>query len=389
MGLGVSAEILYARAVARVSSGVAVARAFALVFFLLLSAPPRTGLGVGSAQVQPPPPNNPVGINLTRWTDLPYLRATAELVNSNGGDWGYVTMLLLDEDRRDPLRIQRLFDQCAQLHLTPIIRVGTSFDVAQQLWKRPAPGDPYLWRVFFDQLRWPTTARYILVGNEPNLSREWGGVVDPAGYALYLARWPGVFAHDARYWIFNGALDASNDTLMPDRLDEFEFLEGMRAAVPDIFARLHGWASSPYHFYWGTELRYTYRAYESELAAIGRELPVIITEFHPQHVEDPIHVANWYDTAFAHWLADPRVLAATPMFWNPESERFWMYGVRRDGLLETTSPTYHRIRRLRKVTGSPEYQPPWQAVARPEDASSEWAPAEPSMAAERVPAPSP
>lgn len=338
-------------------------RLMLLVVCLVLAVAPADG---AVAQDQPvvESANNIVGINVVRWTDPPVLRATAELVNSNGGDWGYVTLLVGDDDRREPARLQRLLDESGRNRLTPILRIATQYDPQRKLWRRPSPYDAHLWRVAFAGLRWPTRLRYILVGNEPNLGHEWGGVVDPADYARYLNTWTRVLAHDARYRIFNGALDASNDTLWPERMDEFEFIEGMRAAVPDVFERLHGWASSPYHFYWGTELRYTYRAYESELAAIGREMPVIISEFHPVYVDDPRHVAGWYATAFAHWQADPRVIAATPMFWNPEQDRFWMYAVSPTGTVISPSPTYDLIRGLPKRAGSPLFAPalgnvPW------------------------------
>ncbi len=139
----------------------------------------------------------------------------------------------------------------------------------------------------------------------------------------------------------------------------------LRAAVPDVFTRLHGWASSPYYFYWGVVPRYTYRAYETELQAIGRDLPVIVTEFHPQYIDDEVQVANYYEDAFKHWLADPRVIAATPMFWNPELDRFWMYGVDLDGAVVAPSPTYARIKSFPKVAGSPQFSPTLENVVRP------------------------
>jgi hypothetical protein len=342
------------------------ARGLFLVTLLLVGLGWGGGPTVGRAQEASSEArgNNVVGINVARWTDPATLRATAALVNSSGGDWGYVTVLVMDEDRRDPARIQRVLDEAGRNRLIPIVRVGTSFDPARRVWRQPTPYDAHLWRVALAGLRWPTRLRYLLVGNEPNLGHEWGGLVDPPGYARYLDTWLHVFAHDGRYRIFNGALDASNDTLLPERMDMFEFMDGMRAAVPDVFERLHGWASSPYHFWWGAEDRYTFRAYEAELAYIGREMPVIVSEFHPQHIDDPLHVAGWYETAFAHWLADPRVLAATPMFWNPEQDRFWMYGVSPAGVATGLSPTYHHIRRLPKRAGSPDYEPPLGNVAR-------------------------
>ena len=321
---------------------------------LFLPAPP---LGSGPAQADGQR-NNPVGINLVRWTELQYVRAAGQLVNSNGGDWGYVTLVLIDDDRQDPARVQRLLDECARDHLTPIIRVATRFNLERGIWSRPYWNDPYYWRDLFDSLHWPTTSRYVVIGNEPNLGREWGGTVDPAGYARYLGKWLDVYADDSRYHIFNGALDASNDTLMPDRMDEFEYIDAMREAEPAIFDRLQGWASNPYHFWWGEkETRFTYRAYEAELEAIGRELPVVIMEYHAFEIDDPREVAEYYEVAFNYWLADPRVLAATPLFWNPESNSFWMYKVNRDGSIFDPSPTYQLIKGFPKVAGSPDYRP--------------------------------
>jgi hypothetical protein len=334
-----------------------------IVLSLLLLA-----AGGASAEPEPPPrfPNNPVGINLARWIEHPYLWAAAELVNSNGGDWGHVTIVLVEDDRADPDRLQRLFDQCYLHHLVPIVRIGTRFDLARGVWARPQPNDPYLWREFFDRVRWPTTHHYIVVGNEPNLGREWGGAVDAADYARYLEKWLTVFADDRHYRVFNGALDASNDTSLPERMDEYEFIAAMRQASPTLFERLDGWASNPYHFrWWAEELRYSYRAYEAELAAIGRDMPVIIVESATGHVDDPRAVADYYEMAFKHWLADPRVVAATPLFWNPEAEQFWMYDVDGDGSVREPSPTYFRIKELRKSAGSPHFLSSVENVARP------------------------
>ena len=332
-----------------------------LALVLLLAPGPRHARGEPEA-----PRNNPVGVNLVRWIEHPYVWAAAELVNSNGGDWGHVTILLVDEDRADPDRLQRLFDQFYLHHLVPIVRIGTRFDEARQLWVRPQPSDPYLWREFFDRIRWPTTHHYLVIGNEPNLGREWGGAVDAADYARYVEKWLDVFADDRHYRVFNGALDASNDTSLPERMDEYEFIEAMRDASPTIFERLDGWASNPYHFrWWAEELRYSYRAYEAELAAIGREMPVIIVESAAGHVDDPRAVADYYEMAFRHWLADPRVVAATPLFWSPEADRFWMYGVNRDGSVHEPSPTYFRIKDLRKVAGSPHFLSTVENVAKP------------------------
>ncbi|MFN8523012.1 MAG: hypothetical protein U0821_07870 [Chloroflexota bacterium] len=324
-------------------------RALALAALLSMVAP----LPAFAREPAPRPANNPVGINLVRWFDPFYVKAVGDLVNASGGDWGYVTIVMIEDERLNVARFQAFLDQCAISHLTPIIRVGTRFDVDREVWAKPDWGEPARWRRFFDSVRWPTASRHLLVGNEPNLGREWGGEVQPAEYARYLSHWIDIFADEPRYVIYNGALDASNDTHLPDRMDEFEFIAGMRDGVSNIFEKLHGWASNPYHFWWSAEKRrFTFRAYDHELEVIGRDLPVIIVESGLGHIDDPGQVADYYQMAFEAWQADSRVLAATPLFWNPEENRFWMFDVNRDGTLRESSPTYERIRRLKKSGGS-------------------------------------
>ena len=177
------------------------------------------------------------------------------------------------------LLLQELLDRCFEQHLQPIIRVSTRFDVETETWSRPEPDDAERWRAFLEKGRWPTKRVWVIAGNEPNLGREWGGEVDSASYAEYLSHFLDVFADSERFKVVNGPLDASNSTEMPKMQDAYEFLGGMEAAVPGIFTRLAGWASNPYSVpHHGTGLRYTHRAYEAELEAIGRDMPVLITE---------------------------------------------------------------------------------------------------------------
>jgi hypothetical protein len=205
----------------------------------------------------------------------------------------------------------------------------------------------------------------VIAGNEPNLGREWGGEVDAAGYAAYLARSVDVFADSERFKVVNGPLDASNGTEMPKMQDAYEFLARMEAAVPGIFARLAGWASNPYSVpHHGDHLRYTHRAYEAELAAIGRDMPVLITEAGHLNTGDEQEIAAFYEAAFRDWMADPRVVAVTPLFWHPDRGVYWMFDFDKDGKVVDKSPTYELIRRLPRPRGSPEYAPDLGNVAR-------------------------
>ncbi len=298
-------------------------------------------------------PNNKVGINVIRWFDDRYLSAASKIVNSSGGDWGYVGVLLVDEDRQNPARIQRFLDDANRYHLIPILRLATHQDGGY--WVKPAPDEAAQWKKFFTSLKWYTPATYLEVGNEPNLGIEWGGEPNPREYARYLKSFLDTFADVRdRFKILNGAMDLSNVT-KPGMMDDFEFLAGMKAEVPDIFTRLDGWATNPYHFFEDRGVRYTYRGYSLELDYIGVNLPVFITESYIGFVDDTQVIANYYETAFNYWLKDPRVVAATPHFYNPEAKVFWMFDADAAGNPINLSPTAQRLKQLPKSAGTPNF----------------------------------
>lgn len=305
------------------------------------------------ARADPALPNNKVGINVIRHFDTHYLRAVSQIVNSSGGDWGYVTVLLLAEDRQNPQKIQRLLDDAYRFHLIPILRLATRHDGT--VWAKPAPSEPEEWKRFLTGLKWHLPATYLIVGNEPNLAFEWGGQVNPGEYARYLKSFVDTFANERpRFKILNAPMDLSNQT-KPGMMDDFEFLAAMKAEVPNIFWLLDGWASNPYHFFEGRGVRYTYRGYAQELDFIGVNLPVFIAESYIGFVDDREKVAQYYETAFSYWLKDPRVVAATPHFYNPEARLFWMFNAEAAGNAVDLSPTALRLRQIPKVAGNPNF----------------------------------
>ncbi|MCC7371288.1 MAG: SH3 domain-containing protein [Chloroflexi bacterium] len=332
--------------------------------------------GLPEGQAAPRPPavqqaagnNNIIGLNVARLRRPRYVEAAAELVNANGGDWGYLTVVFTADERDsatgDQL-LQELLDRCYENHLQPIIRVATRFDVEAETWSRPDPDDAERWRAFLERGKWPVAKVWVIAGNEANLGREWGGEVDAAGYARYLENFLDVFADSERFMVANGPLDASNTTEMPKMQDAYEFLGEMDAAVPGIFARLNGWASNPYMVpHQGPELRYTHRAYESELAFIGRDMPVLITEAGHLNTGDEKEIAAFYEEAFRDWMADSRVVAVTPLFWHPDRGVYWMFDFDKDNQVIEKSATYDLIMRLPRGRGSPTYAPDLGNVAR-------------------------
>src|SRR5258708_36114520 len=107
----------------------------------------------------------------------------ASLVNSQGGDWGYVTFLIEDKDRNVD-KWQNFFNDLRKRHLIPIVRLATHAEGNN--WVRPKENEEKDWAQFLDQLNWPSKNRYVVIYNEPDHATEWGGSVDAIDYAQTL-----------------------------------------------------------------------------------------------------------------------------------------------------------------------------------------------------------
>ena len=145
------------------------------IFFYQLFSPSVTHAIENPTAVE----NNKFGIHIINDEDLD---DASKLVNSSGGDWGYVTFVVR-EDERDVGRWQKIFNRARKLHLIPIVRVATIQSGGN--WTKPVSEDVGEWVTFFDSLNWVVKNRYVIVGNEPNHATEWGGEVNPLEYAKY------------------------------------------------------------------------------------------------------------------------------------------------------------------------------------------------------------
>ena len=163
-------------------------------------------------------PNNKFGIHIFSEKDLD---AAKNLVNSNGGDWGYVT-IVITEAERDHDRWQQVFDQMRRMHLIPIVRLATKANGAT--WDAPQEAEIDNWALFLNSLNWVTQNRYVVINNEPNHAAEWGGRIDPAGYAQYLIKISAKLkAASSDFFILPGALDAASNN-SGSTISELRFL---------------------------------------------------------------------------------------------------------------------------------------------------------------------
>ena len=245
------------------------------------------------------------------------------------------------------------------------MRVGTRFDEGTGIWDRPTDDDPLKWRTLFEQVRWPNRTVWVVPANEPNLGREWGGAVDVASYSRYLERFLDIFADSDRFNVVNAPLNLSNAHKPPIMQDAFEFLAEQMDATPTVFERLSGWASNSYRVDGlGEGQRFTHRGYELELETIGRELPVLITESGFLNQPNEEDVARFFTRAYRDWMNDRRVVAATPLFWDPDVDHHWMFTLDDEGYVESGSATYRALRELPRVAGSPDLLPPMANTVR-------------------------
>ncbi len=308
-------------------------------------------------------PNNKFGLYIYAERQ-DFFEKAAELVNSNGGSWGYVLIPFNVRDR-DSTRWKRVFEDLNRLKLIPVIQL---WDVDLEKYESQTRGAAK----FLDSFDWPIKQRYISVYNEVNDRRFWYGKIDPVGYAQILEFTIKTFKdRDKDFFMMNGAFNVSASNT-PETVDSFYFMMKMNEAVPGIFNKLDGWAAHPYPQpnFSGNPLskgRWSIRAYEDELnflksrLGVKKDLPVFITETGWAHSEgekfersflSEDKVAENYKIAFEKvWLKDDRVRAVMPFTikYNPPFDHFsW---VKSDYV--STYKQFDVIKDLPKIAGTP------------------------------------
>ena len=308
------------------------------------------------------PPNNKFGIHLAQPEEHDIQRAS-DLVNSTGGRWGYVTLVMQENDR-DRNKWQNVFNQLRKYHLIPIIRLATRAEGPH--WKRPSKDEAGEWAYFLSSLTWVVKDRYIVLFNEPNHGSEWGGSVDAVGYAEVAQAFAKALKEkDKNFFVMLAGLDAAAPSSAPAYADEATFIGDLLNAQPDIFQYIDGWASHSYPNpgYQGTpddRGRNTVRNYEWELdllknLGVNQDLPVFITEAGWPHINlSPETVGSYIVGSFENiWLPDDRVRAVTPFVLNYQGEPFAAFSWIRPGGEEVYSH-YTQVQGAAKIAGDPE-----------------------------------
>lgn len=301
-------------------------------------------------------PNNKVGIHIFSEKDLD---DAAKLVNSRAGDWGYVTFVIT-EGERDHDRWQQVFDQMRRLHLIPIIRIATK--ASGDTWEKPKPEEINNWIGFLNSLNWVIQNRYVIIANEPNHANEWGGELDPEGYAKYLKEFSGKLKQaSSDFYILPAGLDASANN-SKDTMEESKYLKAMIKAVPDVFDSIDGWTSHSYPNpdFSGQETatgKGTVNTFEWELTflkslGVTKDFPIFITETgwsNKSLSEEDISKKIVY--AYDHVWNSNKIVAVTPFILNYPQAPFGQFSWKsQDGKF---NKSYSEVQNLRKTEGKP------------------------------------
>lgn len=258
-------------------------------------------------------PNNKAGVHILSPDEI---SSAAKIVNSNGGDWGYVTVPVQAGDR-DKTKWQEFMHQAKEKHLIPIIRITT---IPQGgTWATGHDTDLVDFANFLGELDWPIENRYIVLFNEVNRSTEWGDKVDPAKYASIVKNAFSIFKERSpNFFLLGPSLDAALPNSSTS-LSAQSYLSRMAAADPLIWSYFDGWSSHSYPnpgFVASAKKTglQSIVGYKSELAFLKlAPKPVFITEtgWDQTKLSGNVLALNW-STAWSIWQNDPNVVAVTP-----------------------------------------------------------------------------
>lgn len=307
-----------------------------------------------AASVSAQEPNNKFGIHIIDENDLP---EAAALVNSSGGEWGYVT-LVMREDERDATRWQNAFNQMRRLKLIPIVRLATK--MTNSHWETPRAEEAVNWAGFLNSLNWPIKTRYIVLFNEPNHAKEWGGIVDPAGFAktskIYYETLKN-FSKD--FFVMQGALDLATTNSI-DTMEAGRFFEAMHSEDNFIFTLFDGLASHSYPNpgFSGSPSdsgKTSIKGYDWEINflknfGMNEDIPVFITE--TGWVNSAESLPESYKEAFENAWSDPRIFAVTPFLLSYLAAPFDTFSWKNPDTREFY-PQYYSVQSITKQKGEP------------------------------------
>lgn len=309
-------------------------------------------------------PNNFFGMHVLFPSEI---AETAELVNSQGGQWGYITIPIQMGDY-DLAKWQKFMDEARAKKVIPIVRLMTDpYWANTNVWRKPKSLDIIDMANFLNSLNWPIENRYIIVFNEMNRYDEWGGEYpNPEEYADLFNTTIDIFKERSEnFYMIMGGLDNAAPDDGVKYIDNFTYLKRMAAYNPEVFKKMDGFSS---HSYPNPGFEQppsstkrmgiaTYK-YEYDFIAqvAGSKKPVFITEtgWDARKVSPDV-IASYYKEAFEQiWGQDrDKIVAVTPFLLRSHGG-FDEFAFIKNG---NKTPYYDMVYSLQKISGEPIVQP--------------------------------
>lgn len=303
-------------------------------------------------------PNNKIGIHILFPSEL---NKAKELVNSSGGEWGYVT-IPIQIGEKDIAKWQIFLDDAKDLKLIPILRLATEGDYfIKSSWKKPTEEDILDFANFMESLNWPVKNKYIIIFNEVNRSDEWNGQADPEEYAKLLSYATTIFKEkDDDYFIISSGMDNASITAN-GTYSQYDYFELMNEHVPGIFNKIDGISSHAYPnpgFAQPPEVdsptSISSFIYESDLinSMSDKRLPIFITETGwDQTLTSDQQVGQYFIQALETTWNHPEIVAITPFLLNSGPGPFEKFSfLDKDG---KENNVFKAIKNYKKVKGEP------------------------------------
>jgi hypothetical protein len=309
--------------------------------------------------------NNKIGVHIL---DTSELATAAELVNHNGGDWGYVTIPIQSGDK-NRVKWQAFMNECKKYHLIPIIRLATQSDfINNQVWRTPNESDIVDFANFLNSLEWPTKNRYIIVFNEVNRGDEWGGNANPAAYAHLLNFAVTIFkSSNPDFFIISAGLDNAAPDQGNIYFNEYTYFRKMNQAVPGIFNQIDGFASHSYPnpgFSQAPDVTSQTGVgsfiHERDLirSLSNKTLPVFITEtgWSSQTVSEATRI-QYYNETFQTIWNDSDIVAVTPFLLRAGSGPFEQFTfITATGYKTKQYAYFYNMQKVKGVPSFPTHQ---------------------------------
>lgn len=306
-------------------------------------------------------PNNFHGIHILFASEL---SEAATLVNSESGEWGYVTIPIQSTDR-DLVKWQSFMDEAKKQKLIPIVRIATQpFYENTSVWAKPTKTDVLDFANFLNSLNWPIENRYVIIFNEVNRFDEWGGEApNPKEYADILSYSYEVFKdRSPNFYVIMAGLDNASPNDRVKYMDNMVFLQEMVEYNPLIFERMDAFASHSYpnpgfvapplanKLEGITTYQFEYNLINSHTTS---KKPAFITETGWDSSKLPESVvASYYRIAYENfWNKDQdKIVAITPFLLNSQGGAFDIFSFVKDG---RRTQYYDISQNLQKTKGQP------------------------------------